>query len=94
MYSLSDGFIALPGGIGTIEEITEIYTWRQLGFHKKNIGLLNAAGFWDSFLSQMDRCVEMGFLSKEARAILLESSDPNSILDMLEIDSEELPSKL
>ena len=94
MYSLSVGFIALPGGIGTIEEITEIYTWRQLGYHKKNIGLLNAAGFWDSFLSQMDRCVEMGFLSKEARAILLESSDPNSILDMLEEDSEELPSKL
>lgn len=94
MYSLSDGFIALPGGIGTIEELTEIYTWRQLGYHDKNIALLNTEGYWDAFINQMDDCVKMGFLSPEARAILYHDSDPAAILDKLAIEAEELPSKL
>lgn len=94
MYSLADGFVALPGGIGTIEEITEIYTWRQLGYHDKNIALLNTNGFWDSFIAQMDNCVELGFLSQEARAILKSSDDVCQILDELRAEPKELPSKL
>lgn len=94
MYSLSDGFIALPGGIGTIEEITEIYTWRQLGYHDKNIALLNSNGFWNSFIAQMDNCVDLGFLSPEARNILKSSDVVDEILDLLAMEPEELPSKL
>ena len=94
MYSLSDGFIALPGGIGTMEEITEIYTWRQLGYHDKNIALLNVNGFWDAFVEQMDSCVKLGFLTEEARAVLMETSSTEDILDLLAKESEELPDKL
>ena len=94
MYSLSDGFIALPGGIGTIEEITEIYTWRQLGYRDKNIALLNSNGFWNSFIAQMDNCVDLGFLSPEARNILKSSDVVDEILDLLAMEPEELPSKL
>ncbi|MBO5770806.1 MAG: TIGR00730 family Rossman fold protein [Spirochaetales bacterium] len=94
MYSLSDGFIALPGGIGTIEEITEIYTWRQFGYHDKNIALLNSNGFWNSFIAQMDNCVDLGFLSPEARNILKSSDVVDEILDLLAMEPEELPSKL
>ena len=94
MYSLSDGFIALPGGIGTMEEITEIYTWRQLGYHDKNIALLNVNGFWDAFVEQMDSCVKLGFLTEEARAVLMETSSTEDILDLLAKEAEELPDKL
>src|ERR1051326_8186709 len=62
MAELSDAFIALPGGYGTLEEFCEILTWSQLGLHRKPCGLLNVQGFYDSFLQQIDRAVEAGFL--------------------------------
>ncbi|QAU34724.1 TIGR00730 family Rossman fold protein [Janthinobacterium sp. 17J80-10] len=70
MAELSDGFIALPGGIGTLEELFETLTWAQLGFHDKPIGLLNVAGFYDGLLSFLGQVVSQGFL-KQAQATLL-----------------------
>ena len=67
MYSLSDGFVALPGGIGTIEEISEIFTWRQLGYTSGNVALYNINGYWDPFLNMLDKAVEDGFLSEKVR---------------------------
>ena len=71
MYERADAFIALPGGIGTIEEISEIYTWRQLGYHNKNIALLNTAGYWDPFIQMIDKGVAEGFISEEVRRLLI-----------------------
>ncbi len=70
MAQLSDGFIALPGGIGTLEELFETLTWAQLGFHDKPIGLLNVAGFYDGLLAFLEQVVAQGFL-KPAQANLL-----------------------
>lgn len=70
MAELSDGFLALPGGIGTLEEFFEIWTWAQLGLHAKPFGLLNAAGFFDPLLAFVDQIVEQGFLRAEHRGML------------------------
>ena len=94
MYSLSDGIIALPGGIGTMEELCEIYTWRQLGYSRVNIALFNIDGYYTPFLQQLDKAVEEGFLAQEVRDILIVSDDPGFILEHLEKDRKELPSKL
>ena len=83
MYSLSDAFIAMPGGIGTLDELCEIYTWRQLGIHHSNIGLLNIDGYWDSFIAALDRAHEDGFVSAEVRALMIVESDPVRLLDRL-----------
>jgi uncharacterized protein (TIGR00730 family) len=80
MASLSDCFIALPGGIGTLEEITEVLTWNQLGFHAKACGLLNVNGFFDSLLNMLDEMVEKRFLKAEHRAQLLVAATPQEIL--------------
>src|ERR1700678_1388092 len=71
MAELSDGFIALPGGIGTFEEMFEIWTWAQLGYHTKPIGMLNVAGFYDGLAAFLDRVVDEGFLKLKQRGILL-----------------------
>ncbi len=71
MAVLSDGFIALPGGFGTLEEIVEILTWGQLQFHDKPCGLLNVDGYFNSLLDYLDHAVEEGFLRAENRAMLL-----------------------
>jgi uncharacterized protein (TIGR00730 family) len=81
MTDLSDAFIALPGGFGTIEELTEILTWAQLGFHKKPCGLINVAGYYDSFLSFLDHAVSEGFMKQEHRDMLLVSDDPAFLLE-------------
>jgi uncharacterized protein (TIGR00730 family) len=80
MASLSDCFIALPGGIGTLEEITEVLTWNQLGFHAKACGLLNVNGFFDSLLNMLDEMVEKRFLKAEHRAQLLVANSAAEIL--------------
>lgn len=80
MASLSDCFIALPGGIGTLEEITEVLTWNQLGFHAKACGLLNVNGFFDALLQLLDDMVEKRFLKAEHRAQLLVADAPEDIL--------------
>ena len=94
MYSLADGFIALPGGIGTMEELCEIYTWRQLKLHNSNIGVLNIRGYWDPFIAMLDRSMKEGFLSEEARSVLIAEEDPAVLIDRIFSQSFSLPDKL
>ena len=81
MTSLSDCFIALPGGIGTLEEIIEVLTWGQLGFHTKACGVLNVNGFFDPLFQFLDRMVEHRFLKPEHRDQLLVADTPAAILE-------------
>ena len=80
MSDLSEAFIALPGGTGTLEEFFEVLTWAQLGEHKKPYGLLNVAGYYDPLLTVFDRMVEAGFLSESNRAFLLVEGDAERLL--------------
>jgi uncharacterized protein (TIGR00730 family) len=81
MAELSDGFIALPGGIGTFEELFEIWTWSQLGQHRKPCGLLNVAGFYDRLVEFLDGVVAEGFLKEDHRRTLLTDTDAGRLLD-------------
>ncbi len=89
MVEQSDGFIALPGGLGTLEEICEALTWAQLGIHYKPCGLLNAEGYFDPLIAMLDRAVEMGFVRQKNRDMLLVDDDPASLLDRF--DAYEAP---
>ncbi|MEN8250593.1 MAG: TIGR00730 family Rossman fold protein [Bacteroidota bacterium] len=80
---LSDAFIAMPGGYGTLEEVTEMLTWGQLGLIKKPIGLYNINGFYDLLLAQFDRMVEEGFLKPENRRMVLDDDDPEKLIEKL-----------
>jgi uncharacterized protein (TIGR00730 family) len=80
MSDLSEAFIALPGGTGTLEEFFEVLTWAQLGEHHKPCGLLNVAGYYDPLLTVFDRMVEAGFLSESNRALLLVENEPERLL--------------
>lgn len=80
MADLSDGFITLPGGIGTLEELFETLTWLQLGLHQKPVGLLNVAGFWDPMLGFLDHMTSMRFLKPEHRALLMLDTTPEGLL--------------
>ena len=84
MAELSDGFIAMPGGIGTFEELFEIWTWGQLGIHSKPLGLLNVAGFYDPLAVFLDRTVEAGFLKQTHRAMAMTDTQPETLLDRME----------
>ncbi|HDD61834.1 MAG TPA: TIGR00730 family Rossman fold protein [Chloroflexi bacterium] len=81
MAELADAFIALPGGMGTIEEIMEILTWAQLGFHEKPCGILNIAGFYDQLLKFLDRLVMDQFIAPEHRSMLMVDESPQSLLE-------------
>jgi uncharacterized protein (TIGR00730 family) len=81
MAELADGFIALPGGIGTLEEIFEIWTWAQLGFHGKPCGLLNAAAYFDSLITFLDHAVAEQFVNKPHRSMLMVERDSDALLD-------------
>ena len=94
MYSLSDAFIAFPGGIGTLEELSEIFTWKQLGSHSKNIGLLNVSGFWDPLLSLLDSMTGQGFLSEAVRDSLIVETDIEKLLDRLSAEEHPVPAKI
>jgi uncharacterized protein (TIGR00730 family) len=83
MAQLSDGFVALPGGLGTFEELLEILTWSQLGIHQKPVGVLNVDGYWDGFTALLDRAVAEGFVSPANRALLLAADGPAALLDRL-----------
>ena len=83
MAEHADGFIAMPGGIGTLEELFEAMTWAQLGFHEKPVGLLNVSGFYDRlavFLSQLE---QEGFLRTEHKNLLMNEQDPSVLLERL-----------
>ena len=81
---LSDGFVALPGGIGTLEEFFEIWTWAQLGVHEKPCGLLNIAGYFDPLLAFLDRAVEEKFVREVHRSMVIVENDPVALLYRLE----------
>jgi uncharacterized protein (TIGR00730 family) len=81
MAELSDAFVALPGGIGTLEELFEAWTWGQLGLHAKPCGLLNVAGYWDGLTAFLDHSVAEGFVKEASRALLVVSGDPGDLLD-------------
>ena len=83
MAEISDGFLALPGGYGTLEEMAEIMTWIQLKLIRKPIGLLNINGFYDPFLKMLDTMVVEGFLKQNNRNILLSSTDPEEMITMI-----------
>ncbi len=81
MAELSDGFVALPGGLGTLEEFCEVVTWAQLGLHPKPCGLLDAAGFYADLIRFLDHCVVEGFVRVEHRAAVISASSPGELLD-------------
>ena len=81
MSELSEGFIALPGGTGTLEEFFEVLTWAQLGEHRKPCGLLNAGRYYDPLLAVFDHMVQQGFLSEEHRAMVLVETGPEALLE-------------
>jgi uncharacterized protein (TIGR00730 family) len=81
MAALSDGFIALPGGLGTLEELFEIWTWAQLGFHHKPCGLLNAEGYFDPLIEFLDHAVTEQFVKESHRSMLIVESEPERLLD-------------
>lgn len=89
MADMSDAFIALPGGIGTLEETFEVLTWTQLGFHAKPVGLLNVAGFFDHLEGFLDQLVAEGFVKQAHRAILCSEGEPGALMDALQ--AAELP---
>jgi len=83
MAELSDGFVALPGGLGTLEELFEVLTWGQLGIHAKPVVLLDVAGYWDPLFELLDRAVDEGFVRDEHRALALRAEDPDEALDLM-----------
>lgn len=83
MAERANAFVALPGGIGTLEELAEVWTWRQLGYHDQPIGLLNVAGYYDSLLEFLGRSVAAGFMVEAQLKLLQTSPDAASLLDQL-----------
>lgn len=84
MAELSDGFIALPGGFGTLEELFEILTWAQLGLHQKPCGLLNVNGYYGGLVGFLDGAVAAGLLQEQNRRMLMESEQPTHLLDLFQ----------
>ena len=83
MAEQANGFIAMPGGIGTLEELFEAMTWAQLGFHEKPVGLLNVNGFYDKLLAFLSQLEQEGFLRAEHRNLLINESEPSALLERL-----------
>ncbi len=94
MYGLSDAFLALPGGIGTLEELMEIFTWKQLKYHDKPVGILNINGYYDTLLSFLDKMVTEGFLDKKIKESLSVIDKTEDVLERLSALQKELPDKL
>jgi uncharacterized protein (TIGR00730 family) len=83
MAELAGAFIALPGGFGTFEELFEIVTWAQLGFHRKNIGLLNVDGYFDPLVGLIDHAIREGFITPAHRELIVVEREPARLLDRL-----------
>jgi uncharacterized protein (TIGR00730 family) len=94
MADMSDGFVALPGGIGTLEGFFEILTWGQLGIHDKPSGILNVAGYFDGLTRFLDHAVKEGFLTEEHRGAIIMETDARRLLERMHaytpLDSEKL----
>jgi len=84
MTELADAFLALPGGIGTLDELFEAWSWNALGYHAKPFCLLNVEGFWDGLIDFMDQATESGFLSQQRRSQLLVAQTPDEALELLD----------
>src|SRR5579884_2359843 len=84
MTDLADAFLALPGGIGTLDELFDAWSWNALGYHAKPFCLLNVEGFWDGLIEFMDHATRSGFLSQQRRGQLLVASTPDEALEMLD----------
>ena len=84
MTDLADAFLALPGGIGTLDELFEAWSWNALGYHKKPLCLLNVEGYWDGMIEFIDHATKCGFLSAPRRAQLLVASTPDKALEYLD----------
>jgi uncharacterized protein (TIGR00730 family) len=84
MAEISDGFLGLPGGIGTMEEFFEVLSWAQLDLHDKPCGLLNTRGYYDPIVGFLDRGVDEGFLKPKHRSLLLVEAEPEKLLDRFE----------
>lgn len=84
MAQLSDGFIAMPGGIGTLEELFEIFTWAQLGLHNKPLGLLNVQGFYNGLIGFLDHVVAQSFLKPAQASMLLHAIEPGELVDNMQ----------
>lgn len=84
MSELADGFAALPGGWGTLEELVEVVTWAQLGLHGKPVGILNVTGYFDPLLAFRERAIAAGFVRADHRDLLLVAEDPDELLDRFE----------
>lgn len=87
MAEMASAFLALPGGIGTLEELFEVWTWRQIGYHDQPLGLLNTQGYFDPLLSFLDRSVDAGFLDAGPRSMLSVDQDVAGLLDDLAAQS-------
>jgi len=83
MADLADGFVALPGGFGTLDEFCEVLTWAQLGIHAKPCGLLNVAGYYDAFLAQVERAETSGLMRAAHRQLILDATEPGALLARL-----------
>jgi len=83
MAALADGFIALPGGLGTLEETLEILTWAQLGIHTKPVAALNAAGYWDNLIRLLGHAIAEGFVRREYAELMLFADTPTELLDRM-----------
>ena len=83
MASLVDGFVALPGGLGTLEETLEVLTWSQLGIHRKPVGLLNVEGYWDGLLGMLAHAVQEGFIRREYLGLFVSAETPARLLDAM-----------
>jgi uncharacterized protein (TIGR00730 family) len=83
MAALADAFVALPGGLGTLEELFEVWTWGQIGLHGKPYGLLNTAGYYDPLIEFLDHAVREGFVRQRQRSSLVVAADSDELLDLL-----------
>jgi uncharacterized protein (TIGR00730 family) len=83
MFQEADAFIAIPGGLGTLDETIEISTWQQLGLHCKPVGLLNIDGYFDKLIEFLDHSMNEGFIRPASRGIILQDSDPSALIEKL-----------
>ena len=93
MYDLSDAFVALPGGLGTLEELAEVATWSQLGLHSKPVALLDVDGFWDPLVSQLDRMTGAGLLKPASRDLIQRTRSAEEALRVLAAARPARPEK-
>ena len=93
MYDRSDAFAALPGGMGTLDELAEISTWRQIGLHNKPVGVVDTNGYYQHLLQWLDHVADNGLMSPNSRSLLLSAPTSDELLDALAADEIEAQSK-